>query len=207
MIITLQSTRSSSYNLGMKKIIILEGIATSGKTTLKQKLADYFKSVGLNYLVVDEEATLMPILENTEKVASINLLNKVISDSLADTADVIIFDRLYFTHIFRTKSTVEDFVSIENLLASHQVILVLLTIGKTFIRDRVFKAMAHRDKSWSEFVRKKGSDEEIVDYYINQQQELIELTKNSSLKSLILDSTDLNYDKIMQRVIETTGLK
>ena len=63
------------------KILILEGIATSGKTTIKNKLEKYFDKKDLKYLVVEEDETLMPILHNTTKRLAIAHLKKVIEKS------------------------------------------------------------------------------------------------------------------------------
>ena len=51
-----------------KKIIILEGIATSGKTTLKDKLVEYFATTNSKFVVVGEDQTLMPILNILKRV-------------------------------------------------------------------------------------------------------------------------------------------
>src|SRR3990167_7124032 len=98
------------------KILILEGIATSGKTSVKNKLADAFVEKGINFSIIEEDETLMPILHNTDKQVGIDLLKKVIDNALKAEKDFIIFDRLFFTHIFRTKSSIEDFREIENLI-------------------------------------------------------------------------------------------
>jgi len=190
----------------MKQIIILEGISTSGKTTLKEKLCDNFDRRKLKYCAIGEEATLMPILENADKEVALDLLNKIISDSLNQEADIIIFDRLYFTHIFRTNSAISDFASIENLLVAHDSLLILLAIEKTEIKNRILGAMEHRDKDWVDFVKRKGSNAEIIEYYSNQQDKLIELAKKSKVKSLILDTTKLNFDDLNIRIIEELDL-
>ena len=44
------------------KILILEGTATSGKTTLINKLKIYLNKKNLTYLVLREEETLRPII-------------------------------------------------------------------------------------------------------------------------------------------------
>ena len=59
----------------------------------------------MSYSVIEEEETLMSIRDNQNKETSIKLLK-----------EIIIFDRLYFTHIFRTKSSIEDFKELENLV-------------------------------------------------------------------------------------------
>lgn len=77
------------------KIIILEGIATSGKTSIKNKLADAFVEKGINFSIIEEDETLMPILDNKDRQISIGLLKEVISKALKEEKDFIIFDRLF----------------------------------------------------------------------------------------------------------------
>lgn len=182
-------------------IIQLEGIATSGKTSVKNKLADAFVEKGVNFSIIEEDETLMPILHNTDKQVSIDLLKKVIDNALKAKKDFIIFDRLFFTHIFRTKSSVEDFREIENLIKD-QSFLVFLKIDEANIPERVAYARQHRDKSWDEYVSKKGSDEEIYQYYINQQRLLLDLLKHTSLKYKIYDTTDMEFKNVANEILK-----
>ena len=192
--------------INQKKIIILEGIATSGKTTLKNKLLEYFAATNHKVAVVGEEQTLMPILHNKDKTAALKLLDEVIKNALAGDGEIIIFDRLYFTHIFRTHSTAQDFYAVTDLLSKHKALIVLLTVEKSLIGNRIFKAMQHRDEAWTEFVKKKGTDAEIVKYYTDQQDKLIELTKESKLPTIILDMTSGDYGGAQNNIINELGL-
>jgi len=144
----------------------------------------------------------MPILHNTDKQVSIDLLKKVIDKALKAKKDFIIFDRLFFTHIFRTKSSIEDFREIENLIKD-QSFLAFLKIDEENIPERVVYARQHRDKSWNEYVSKKGSDEEIYQYYINQQRLLLDLLKETSLKYKVYDTTNLNFADISKDISQT----
>lgn len=182
------------------KIIILEGIATSGKTSVKNKLADAFVEKGINFSIIEEDETLMPILHNSDKQVSIDLLKIVIGNALKAEKEFIIFDRLFFTHIFRTKSSIEDFREIENLIKD-QSFLVFLKIDEAKISERVMHARQHRDKSWNEYVSKKGSDEEIYQYYINQQRHLLDTLKHTSLKYKIYDTTDMNFKNVANEIL------
>ena len=144
----------------------------------------------------------MPILHNTDKQVSIDLLKKVIDKALKAKKDFIIFDRLFFTHIFRTKSSIEDFREIENLIKD-QSFLAFLKIDEENIPERFVYARQHRDKSWNEYVSKKGSDEEIYQYYINQQRLLLDLLKETSLKYKVYDTTNLNFADISKDISQT----
>lgn len=183
------------------KIIILEGIATSGKTTLKEKISGRLIDRNLKFEVINEETTLLPLLNNTDKEISLEFLREILNNALNKDIDVIIFDRLYFTHIFRTKSTLEDFSQIENILLEYDTLLVLLTIQGDQIEQRILGAMKHRDESWNDFVRMKGTDDEIVEYYTNQQKRLLELAQLSKLETLIIDTSNLGYDEIGELVV------
>ena len=183
------------------KIIILEGIATSGKTTIKNKLIEAFIERGVNFSVVEEDETLMPILDNTDKQVSINLLRKVIDKELKEEKDFIIFDRLFFTHIFRTDSSIGDFKEIENLI-ENKSFLAFLEIDEPEIPRRIADTRERRGKEWDEYVSKKGSDEEIYQYYMNQQKLLLNLLKETSISSKIYNTTNMDFDNIAKDILE-----
>lgn len=46
------------------KIIILEGIATSGKTSIIKYLSKFFVQNNYKFTIISEDKTLMPILHN-----------------------------------------------------------------------------------------------------------------------------------------------
>jgi len=122
------------------KVIISEGIATSGKTTIKNALIKEFKDQGLSYKFIDEEEILIPIPESTDRQVAINFLLNIFERifNSSDKNDVILFDRLYFTHVFRTNSNIDDFQEIENILSRFDTTLVILTINEEKIPDRIF---------------------------------------------------------------------
>lgn len=186
------------------KILILEGIATSGKTTIKNNLEKYFDKKGLNYLVIEEDETLMPILHNTNRKIGIAHLKKVIKKALAQKKDILIFDRLYFTHVFRTRSSINDFKGIENLLKKSSL-LVFLKIDKKKIGRRIYDTMKQRPK-WADYVRKKGDKKDIINYYIHQQELLLKLLKKSSVKHVIYNSTEQNFKNITKNIINKLDL-
>lgn len=181
------------------KIIILEGIATSGKTSVKNKLTELFVEKGISFAVIEENQTLMPILDNKDRQVSIDLLKKVIGEALKEEKDYLIFDRLFFTHIFRTNSSVEEFREIEKMIQA-QTLLVFLKIDESEIPERINKAREHREKSWGEYIAKKGNDEEIYQYYIDQQRFLLGLLKETSLNYKIYDTAGLDFAKIAKDI-------
>ena len=190
------------------KILILEGIATSGKTTVKNKLVNFFKKRGLNYLVIEEDKTLMPILNNTDADISINHLNKILKKVLFPKKEVIIiFDRLYFTHIFRTKSSLKDFKEIESLLSKKNAFVAFFKIDKKKISERIFNALKNeRAKTlWVGYIKKKGTNAEVINYYQRQQDLLLDLLKKTKIKNKTYNTTDLNFDLIAKKILKEIG--
>lgn len=184
------------------KIIILEGIATSGKTSVKNKIIEALMESGKSFSIVEEEKSLLPILHNTDKEVAIGWLRKIIDEALEEEKDYIIFDRLFFTHIFRTNSSMEDFREIEDMIAG-QALLVFLAIDKKKIPERISQARNHRGEEWNEYVGKKGSDEEIYQYYAEQQRKLLGLIDQTSLEYKVYDATDGDFDGIAKSVLES----
>ncbi|MBI2410834.1 MAG: hypothetical protein HYV32_03005 [Candidatus Kerfeldbacteria bacterium] len=183
------------------KIIILEGIATSGKTIINNLLIQYCREKNLTYAVIGEEETLMPILHNTDVDIAKQHLKKILEQYLQQHVDVLIFDRLYFTHVFRTQSSIHDFQDIEDLLREHDVHLYLFTIDEERISQRIFDAMKHREQAWQKYVESKGNREEIISYYTNQQRWLMEQVQQSSVPHTILNTTDMDFDYCMQKIV------
>ena len=98
----------------------------------------------------------MPIIDNQNKEKSIKHLKDVIERALSEAKDFIIFDRLFFTHIFRTKSSIKEFKEIENLV-KNKAFLAFLMIDESNIPERIANARIHRGKEWDEYVSKKGN--------------------------------------------------
>lgn len=183
------------------KIIILEGIATSGKTSVKDKLKELLIEKGITFSIVEETETLLPILNNADKKVSIDFLNNILDKSLAKKKDFIIFDRFFFTHIFKTNSSTEDFREIENTIKNNSL-LVFLKIDESKIPERITYAREQREKSWDEFVSQKGNDKEIYQYYINQQGSLLNLLEKTSLRYKIYNTTDMNFENVAKDILQ-----
>jgi cytidylate kinase len=182
------------------KIIILEGIATSGKTSVKKKLAKLLLAQEKTFSIFDEKETLMPILQNTDRQTSLDFLKKVIGEALKTEKDFLIFDRLFFAHIFKTKSSIADFREIENMVEEN-CLLAFLEIAEPQIPERIETARRLREKSWNEYVSKKGSDAEIHQYYLNQQRTLLARLPQTSLNYKLYDTTDMDFEKIAKNIL------
>ncbi len=183
------------------KIIILEGIATSGKTSVKNKLAEAFVKNGINFSIIGEDETLMPLLHDTDKQTSIDLLKNIIGNAFKGEKDFIIFDRLFLSHTFKTNSTLKDFQEIEDMLRGKSL-LVFLKIDEAAIPERIKNARRHREREWNEYVSKKGNDEEIYHYYINQQRLLLDLLKKTSLEYKAYNTTEMDFEGVAKDILQ-----
>lgn len=182
------------------KTIILEGIATSGKTTIIQQLVATCKP-DVRLKIVPETETLMKIADNTDRSVSIAYLTELIDRVYADDFDVVVFDRLYLSHAFRTHSTMVDFRTIEDRLRPFAPETIFLQVDESAIADRVAKASEHRDPSWKDYIFTKGATiKEVADYYIQQQRNQLSILKGSTLPSRIFNTTDHDYQGIIKQL-------
>jgi hypothetical protein len=144
---------------------------------------------------------LMPVLDNLDRETSIVFLKKVIERAQKGNKELLIYDRLFFTHIFRTGSTLENFREIENLVQG-QSLLAFLKIDESKIQERIANARRHRDGGWGEYVDKKGNEGEICEYYLNQQKRLLELVKKTSIKNKVYDTTIMEFESIADDILK-----
>lgn len=186
----------------MAKIIILEGIASSGKTLIGVEMANILSEKKADFVFVDESKTIMPILDNNSLKVAIGFLERLLDSVLPDKNKIVIFDRLHITHILRTNAEFGKFKKIENRIKKFDPLVVFLEISKEHIAGRLEWAMAHRDDKWREYVSKKGTKEEILNYYINQQRKIKTLISHSELPVAVYDTTGLDFKDIARRIFD-----
>ena len=184
------------------KVIILEGIATSGKTTIKNLLEEYFQSHNLSYLVVEEDETLLPFLHNTDENFAKQHLREVILKYFKQERDYLIFDRLYFTHIHRTNSGIEEFKEIEDLIKEKNGKIIFLKIQEESIPKRIFDTMKLRGGNWKKYVESKGNKEDIINYYTTQQRKLLKHLEETEVDFEIFDSTKMDFNRINEKILQ-----
>jgi len=185
------------------KLIILEGIATSGKTTIKNLLKKHLKENNKNYKIIEEDETLMPIHKNTDKKIAKTHLKKILTKYLNQKIDYLIFDRLYFTHIHRTNSNLEDFKEIETQLQQKTSQIYYLKINNNKIKERIYNAIKHRPKDWGNYIKNLGTEKEMINYYTNQQKKQLNNLKETKIKNKIYNTTNLEFEKIANQIIKT----
>lgn len=184
------------------KTLLLEGMATSGKSTIIKQLGDEL-GTNMSIKIVPETETLMKIVENTDRSVSIAYLSELIKNVYSHDYDVIIFDRLYLTHIFRTHSSMADYKVIEDGIRQYTPETIFLEVDESAIAERVARASEHRDPEWKDYIYTKGETiEEIADYYIQQQHNQLTLLEQSTLPHTIFNTTNHDYAQIGARLID-----
>lgn len=181
------------------KILIIEGIATSGKSSLIKKLTEVLD--GQKLLVLGEPATHIPIMNKTDELHS-EFFKSLIKDAVKADADLVIFDRLHYTQAYRAKVSVAEYSEIENLLAAHDTFVAYLKVDEDAIAKRVRLATEHRDKEWGDYVQTKGKTfDEIAEYYVTQQRSQLKLLTETKLTSQVFNTTQHNYQEIAALII------
>ncbi len=184
----------------MKRVILFEGIASSGKTTLERMLNERIKGS----LLITEGRTLMPIFEEKNPHVVTDHLLGVLREINNEPAETIIIDRLHLTQTFRTRSPLSEFRAIEKLLCdTTHPFLILLSIQEEAILCRIKETDEYRAGTWVK--KKQGTYEERTEYYKDQQLKLKQEVKESSLPVLILDTTDKDWDRCLNRIVEFIG--
>jgi len=179
----------------MRPFIIFEGIASSGKTTLERML--YEKLEGS--VIVSEGQTLMPLIENKESQKVVEHLSTVLDEIENQPAKTFIVDRFHLTHAFRTHTSLSLFAEIEKRISTkYKPLVVLLRMDEGVISDRIKETATLRGTSWAK--GKQGSLEEKVAYYKDQQSNLAELIKQSSLPSVIVDTSDKDWPRCITEI-------
>jgi thymidylate kinase len=180
------------------RIIIFEGIATSGKSTVISGLAKslHHKKV----LIADEADTHEPIMHQVESL-HIEFFNNLVDKLAAQNTDFLLIDRFYLTQAFRAQAELNAYGVLEDLLLQYQPLTIYLQVNELAIADRIAKAAVHRESEWAEYVKTKGkSMAEIANYYIVQQKNQLRLLKQSKIPYKIFNTTNHDYQNIITEI-------
>lgn len=183
------------------KILIIEGIATSGKSTIISSLQNELSN--LNVVVATEEETHVPIMKKRDEL-HIQYFLELLDRLIGNRPDLLICDRLYLTQAIRAKVSLSEYREIEDKLLGFDTTTVFLKVQEAAIAERVHQASQHRDSKWREYIKTRGSSlEEIAHYYKEQQSNQLDLLVTSKLPYKIYDTTSHNYTDIAQDIATT----
>jgi thymidylate kinase len=182
------------------KIILLEGIATSGKSSLSKAIVQASKSLGVSIAIINEEVTHEPIMKQTDS-SHISHFLEIIEKLKKRNEDIVILDRFHLTQAIRSSSSIDAYYGVEEAL-DENTLLVLLWVEPKRIEDRIKAAAQHRDPAWKSYLQTKGQTwDEISMYYKKQQDDLQKLFDNSMLDKHIIDISDATYEEVAEEIL------
>ncbi|MFA6424047.1 MAG: hypothetical protein WCV83_01895 [Candidatus Magasanikbacteria bacterium] len=182
------------------KLIIFEGIATSGKTTTISNLISHLQEKH-QITFVSEEETTVPLFENRDPLKAVEYLKNVIENIKKISTSYIIVERLFITHAFRTNSKLNIFSGLENeVLNCFDPITILLRMQDDYISNRIELADKQRGATWKH--KKVGTLEERVNYYIEQQKYLKKLFSESAMPIFSIDTSRMDWDNVLNIILK-----
>ena len=146
------------------KVLVFEGIATSGKSTIIHSLSVHL-STSVKAVVYEESDTHIPIMDQLNGL-HLDFFEDLINKAVDQNPDVIIFDRLYLTQAFRARADLRDYADTEDLLLEYSTTTIFLKVDEASLVDRIQKAVKHRDPRWADYLSTKS---ELVDQNCTHQ--------------------------------------
>ncbi len=136
--------------------LIFEGIATSGKSTVTNKLAEAL-SPRLSVRLATEDETHVPIMDARQGL-HLQFFESLLTTMASKQPDLLILDRLYMTQAFRAKCDLSAYKGFEEFLLQYNPTTIFLKVSETEIPNRIHIATKHRNPSWAEYVQSRGQD-------------------------------------------------
>jgi thymidylate kinase len=184
------------------KTLIFEGIATSGKSTITNRLVKSLKDE-MKIELATEAQTHEPIMDQRSEL-HIPFFEDLIKRLTLKNPDLLIFDRFYITQAYRAKCSLAEYSAVENALLPLNPHTIILKVDDSAIADRIKTAAEHRGQEWFEkYWKAKGNTfEEIAQDYINQQRGILKLVEHSKLPHTVFDTTNHNYEDITEDILK-----
>lgn len=191
------------------RVILVEGVTTSGKSTIVDNLRRYTKEHDLSGTFLPEEETVIPCIDSTDLKHNQEFLMKLLKTVFDEDKNLYVFDRLHFTHTIKTNSTIKDFADIEDILNQHNATLFLIDVPEETLKKRLLDSLKYRNVQWVQYVmeRSGGDQEKFIDFYIQRQRFLRMLFDESTLTKHIVDSGDQNYIRMTRTIIDTVKMR
>lgn len=111
-------------------VIILEGVTTTGKTTVFNNLRRFSEENNLNWVFVSEKETVISIIDSTNQDSNNEHFLNLFEEVFNKKADVYVFDRLHFSSIFKTKATIDGLKSVEDKLSEFESYIFMMYVPK-----------------------------------------------------------------------------
>lgn len=179
-------------------LIILEGMSTSGKTTVMKLLSDTLNASGYHSRGFDELLTMdREIFSHLDTKKSLEEIRKFMEKECTSRDAIVICDRFHLSHLAITNGSVEDLKEIEAAMKLHRPLLVFLEIPADRIQERLLSAKTHRGQQWSDELKIRGqTDTESLEWFAGTQNKLFNLYQQSSLSKVQFDTSKIKFQEI-----------
>lgn len=183
------------------KILVFEGIATSGKSTITGHLVKSLEGE-MRVDLATEEQTHLPIMAQRSDLNTL-FFKDLINERTLKHPDLLIFDRLYITQAYRANSDLTEYSVTEDILLTHSPHTIILKVDEDAILERIKVATGHREQKWLEYLKTRGNNfEEIAQNYIDQQRGLLKLVEQSKIPYTVFNTTRHGYRIIAEDIIK-----
>lgn len=184
------------------RLILLEGMSTSGKTTVLRKLSELLEKRKIKHKAFDELQTMSrDIFSHVNSRKSIDEMKTFLQKECLPKDGLVICDRFHLSHMSITDGSISEFDEIEADLKKYDPVLIFLEISSDAIRDRLIKAKNHRGKQWEDELIKRGqTEDEAIKWFMGTQNNLLKLYNQSNLPKEIFNTTNHNYDAVANEI-------
>lgn len=201
--------------------LVIEGIPGTGKSTLIHHLSRHptiSNREFMTFLTYGEEIT-QRVLEKKHnqgqisKQDNLNLLREII-DPLENYRDyyqqrwsssagykfAFILERFHLTHTtYFEHLDWSDVIEFDRKLARLNTKVCLLTLSRSVMKDRI---IYRRGEEWRNYISRFGTtEEEIIDYYWQVQQQKKKLAAKSKLPVFTVNTSQISERKAVEKVI------
>ena len=205
--------------------LIIEGISGSGKTTILREILksnSFINKTYLSSLVLSEHQT-QRILERKDREEGLSVLDNVrlldqhISyiENLNAQLDQMqwcrnnqtnmrvpyILERFHFTHVYHYKHMEwADVQQIDDRLSAVNCKVCILTANADALKTRL---LTGRDSAWMNYLKRYGeTEDQIVEYFVQQQSLLIELSKKSQLETMLIATSGATLEDNVEIILD-----
>ncbi|GAB6138395.1 hypothetical protein [Halanaerobaculum tunisiense] len=204
--------------------IIFEGIPATGKSTIIRnllKVPEILERDFMSFLTYGEDIT-QRVLEKKynqgqlTREDNLELLNNIIDPlekykayyqkrgwdcSQVEHRYAFLLERFHITHVtYFDHLSWGDVVEFDKKLARLNTKLCFLEMGSQVMSERIIYS---RGQKWRNYISRYGAtEEEIIDYYLSQQERKKKLVTRSKLPSLILDASQANWDELVAQIVD-----
>ncbi len=145
----------------------------------------------------------MPLLGNTSASVAGTFLQDLLTRHLArPAADVVVIDRLHFSHALACRTGLRPFRFVEHLLSRQECLVGCLILDEQAIPERIARCLRERGPDWAAHVRQKGDWTHITGYYAEQQRNLLALGLETSLPIRAFDTTLGDFDAVARQLLD-----